>query len=955
MTRLKQINRTKWVALSALLSVAVFAVLAAMTLTTAPGASAQTSAVTGLTVNAGSNLGELDVTWDAHPDGADDYRLSWRVNGQGWKTYTDTTGNAFPTGTSHTITGLLHSKNYEVRIRARFDGADPSQWSSVVSAATMAAPAPTGLTVETGDAAGEIDVSWDPYPHDFHNYRLSWTDDTDNWPRYNASEGNAYLTPNTHTVTGLDAGETYHFRVKARFDEGDPSPWGAVVAGEAGASTTRSNSAPTGLPTISGTETVGETLTADTSNIADDDGLTGATFAYQWIRNDGTADANISGATGSTYELTLDDLNHTIKVTVTFTDDGSTVETLTSAATGFINRPPNALPTGQPEITGTPEVDEVLTADTSDISDTNGLTNPGYTYQWVRDADGADTEINGATAQTYTVGDDDEGNSLKVKVTFTDDDGYTATLTSDAVQVLETAPATGGVLVSNINLTVTGSISSRLSQNFTTGSNLSGYQLESVGLHVNNASGNVNVLVRIFSVNADGTPNTAIYSMTNPSSFTSGAVNPFTAPSGATLNPNTTYAVMISNSAGNGNPANFSFTTVTSNSEMSAAPGWSIANDSYLRSGGAWVTDISSLQIQVNGSIILTACVSEPTNGDLPSNNTTTGVVVVGDCFVTGRLTSADGSSTGGDGFRVELDGGNKVYRAEVLGHGGHDISYGGTFPGKLIIELRNDSSGYPVGSVERLNGYGDHTPVGAFNASWNVTNVAGGPVNGARTEFLIADSADSDNYIVWVSGDESSSGTYTLRIVDITTEADFRDPYMPQNMGDFTSTNVTGRVAVDLDGTGNIESTNDADWFMALLEEDQKYRFTVTGDGLHDPELSVIKFYDNLERRFANPTPASDKTVAYYDELYINPDNFTLLNKRGYTMRQICNTVRPHGETEDKVICSSYYNDDISKSNLNSRITVDVDAGGGGEYLIAVDGVGKATGTYTVSLTEID
>ena len=46
------------------------------------------------------------------------------------------------------------------------------------------------------------------------------------------------------------------------------------------------NSPPTGDPGISGTPQVGETLTASTTGIADDDGLANAVFAYQWIRHD---------------------------------------------------------------------------------------------------------------------------------------------------------------------------------------------------------------------------------------------------------------------------------------------------------------------------------------------------------------------------------------------------------------------------------------------------------------------------------------------------------------------------------------------------------------------------------------------------------------------------------------------------------------------------------------------
>ena len=46
----------------------------------------------------------------------------------------------------------------------------------------------------------------------------------------------------------------------------------------------RQNNSATGAPTISGTPQVGETLTADTSDIDDEDGLTNVTYRYQWDR-----------------------------------------------------------------------------------------------------------------------------------------------------------------------------------------------------------------------------------------------------------------------------------------------------------------------------------------------------------------------------------------------------------------------------------------------------------------------------------------------------------------------------------------------------------------------------------------------------------------------------------------------------------------------------------------------
>ena len=105
------------------------------------------------------------------------------------------------------------------------------------------------------------------------------------------------------------------------------------------------NTPATGVPTITGTARVGETLTADTTGISDGDGLDNAAFAYQWLADD----AEVNGATASTYTLTDADAGKAIRVRVSFTDDAGNDEQLTSAATGAVAAappPPNTPATG---------------------------------------------------------------------------------------------------------------------------------------------------------------------------------------------------------------------------------------------------------------------------------------------------------------------------------------------------------------------------------------------------------------------------------------------------------------------------------------------------------------------------------------------------------------------------------------------------------------------------------
>ena len=104
-------------------------------------------------------------------------------------------------------------------------------------------------------------------------------------------------------------------------------------------------------------------------------------------------DADIAGETASTYTLSDDDVGKVIKVKVTFTDNAGNEESLTSEATAEVTARPNSPATGAPTISGTVQAGETLTADTSGITDADGLTNVTFSYQWL--ADDADIQETG--------------------------------------------------------------------------------------------------------------------------------------------------------------------------------------------------------------------------------------------------------------------------------------------------------------------------------------------------------------------------------------------------------------------------------------------------------------------------------------------------------------------------------------------------------------------------------
>ena len=128
----------------------------------------------------------------------------------------------------------------------------------------------------------------------------------------NAEDGSAILTFQDGTVLSV---------------QGD-SVSAASLAQETILFAQAANAAPTGDIVIIGAPEEGQTLTADISSVADADGIRTNTISYQWTR-DGVSIAN---ATGPTYDVTDDDVFSNIAVVVSFTDEGDTVEQLTSAS-----------------------------------------------------------------------------------------------------------------------------------------------------------------------------------------------------------------------------------------------------------------------------------------------------------------------------------------------------------------------------------------------------------------------------------------------------------------------------------------------------------------------------------------------------------------------------------------------------------------------------------------------
>ena len=204
---------------------------------------------------------------------------------------------------------------------------------------------PTGLdATATHDA---ITLTWDdPDDDSITGYVILRRDrDNDAEGHFDEQAADTGTAATTYTDATVSPETRYTYRIKAINEHGtsERSRWVHIdtpAAPEPETPPEPDNSPATGAPTISGTVQVGETLTANTSGIADEDGLSNVRYEYQWLA-DGTA---ISGATASAYTPVEADEGQAVKVQVTFTDDAGNGETLTSAATAAVAAEPSEPP-----------------------------------------------------------------------------------------------------------------------------------------------------------------------------------------------------------------------------------------------------------------------------------------------------------------------------------------------------------------------------------------------------------------------------------------------------------------------------------------------------------------------------------------------------------------------------------------------------------------------------------
>ena len=328
-------------------------------------------------------------------EAATEYQAHLRFRAQGSSSWTVLSPQGFwssgiPSGAARgelsgsspafTLTDLAYETIYEVQ--AALD----SGFVDGLAATTFSTPnlSEAGLMpLSPGDGTLVLRMTRPTSEGRVDGYLLQWKSGDEEYDDTDTSERQADVPGSgdrEYTITGLDNGVEYTVRAMAYNDNGVGVPSSEVR----GTPEAPPNSPARGAPTISGTAQVGETLTADTDGIEDDDGLADAVYSYQWLA-DGT---DISGATGETYTPAYDDVGKAIKVKVSFRDDRNHQESLTSAATAAVEADPDA-PTEPPNAPRTVRI--------------VGDTNTSLTLTW--DAPDGGTAVTEYRVQWLTVGE----------------------------------------------------------------------------------------------------------------------------------------------------------------------------------------------------------------------------------------------------------------------------------------------------------------------------------------------------------------------------------------------------------------------------------------------------------------------------------------------------------------------------------------------------------------------
>jgi Tol biopolymer transport system component len=229
-----------------------------------------------------------------------------------------------------------------------------------------------------------------------------------------------------------DVGSTIRLLVNAGNEIGNASAESMateVIAGKAGPAPELVSP-----PAISGETEVGEEL------IGSPGVWSGAIeYLYQWERCSATGGGcePIAEAGEATYVLTKDDVGHEVKLAViALAEDESAADAfaITTQSVRAIGAPAN---TEAPALEGVAKVGKTLSATTGSWAGVGPIT---YAYAWQRCEAGECSDIEGATASTYTLTSEDVLHAVRAVVTAENASGETTAVSVPSASVDSVAP-----------------------------------------------------------------------------------------------------------------------------------------------------------------------------------------------------------------------------------------------------------------------------------------------------------------------------------------------------------------------------------------------------------------------------------------------------------------------------------------------------------------------------------
>jgi hypothetical protein len=171
-------------------------------------------------------------------------------------------------------------------------------------------------------------------------------------------------------------------------------------------------------PTISGTAQQGNILAANHGKWSGEKPIH---FSYRWS----------DGQTGPTDPLSASDVGQAVAVTVTASNSAGAASVTSQSVGPILPAPP--VNTAPPAISGNVEQGEMLS-----LSEGTWSNDPtGYAYAWQRcDSAGANcSSIAGAASNTYALGEDEVGSTIRAVVTASNAGGQTAAATAPTTVV----------------------------------------------------------------------------------------------------------------------------------------------------------------------------------------------------------------------------------------------------------------------------------------------------------------------------------------------------------------------------------------------------------------------------------------------------------------------------------------------------------------------------------------